>query len=210
MKYCSACGAALNPGVRFCSACRASVSVASILASELRSEVKTEVRSILQSPSLQAPILIWTAVIQFFWLFTDIAMLLLSGATFVAAGMNNMVQQRIGMGSSGAGWSLLGALIFVFITMIQVSFDATLIPGFLASKPWVHSLFFWSCAPRSLWMLVSLIGLLIAAGESGALSVVSLLSFLALSGLFYAQIRLVRRSKAELDMEAGAISSNLS
>ncbi|MCI0663786.1 MAG: zinc ribbon domain-containing protein, partial [Acidobacteria bacterium] len=67
MKYCSACGAALNPGVRFCSACRASVSVASILASELRSEVKTEVRSILQSPSLQAPLLIWTAVIQFFW-----------------------------------------------------------------------------------------------------------------------------------------------
>ncbi len=210
MKYCSACGAALDPGARFCPACRTSVSVSSTLASELRSGVQTEVRSILQSPSLQVPLLIWTTVIQFFWLFTDIAMLLFSVAGFVAAGMNNMFQQMISLGDSNAGWPLLMALIFVFITLVQVSFDATLIPGFLAFKPWAHGLFFWSCAPRGLWMLVNLIGLLIAAGESGSLSVASLLSFLALAGLFYLQIRLVRRSKTELAGNVGALSPNLS
>jgi hypothetical protein len=105
---------------------------------------------------------------------------------------------------------LLLALIFVFIAMIQVSFDATLIPGFLTFKPWVHSLFFWSCASRGLWMLVSLIGLLVATGGNDSLGVVWVLTFGVLSGLLYLQIRLVRRSKDELAGEAKATSSILS
>jgi hypothetical protein len=198
-RLCPKCDAALDADARFCPSCRASVSLVSGLADELRTNVQQGVGQIGAAVA-GVPRAVWAVVIQCFWLFVDIAELAATVAAFAALGMANSITNFGGglLGQrEGMGWAMLLAMLAVLVALSRLAFDAPLIYGFLAGRQWAPSLYLWSCVPRGLWLLVSILALLGAGVASGSLPVPPLLWLLCLGALLWLQFNLVRRSREE-------------
>jgi len=143
--FCPNCATALDADARFCPSCRASVGVASALASEIAGGFRSHVRSVVSEAGQSVPPLIWAAALQIYWLLTGAGTALLGGA-LLAGGMGAMSALSglaSGLASGGAQMErvlLAGGVIFLYGT-VDTSLSTVLVYGFLTLKKWTHGVF---------------------------------------------------------------------
>ncbi len=203
--YCSNCAEALEFDARFCPACSSPVGVTAALTSEIRSGVQTRVQSIVHSPTLRVPRPIWAGVIEVFWTFIGIGLLLTSGIGAIA-GTAGALAGRGPLGIIGAPraaenlavWLLFALLLF----LIRLSFDLPLIYGFLTQRRWAYGLYLWSVGPLVLFGIVLRVATPssqeVEATVPMSLTIISILGWILGIGLLVLQIILVLKSKDEL------------